>query len=91
MNFTWDEMEIDKEIYQNGTTILMVDGLSKKTIQEFVEKISNEANKKLDWHYAAGRGIILTKRENIDDVKNILSTKDEVFFRQYFHSYILYI
>jgi hypothetical protein len=43
------------------------DGISK-AIQVFVDKGVNATGVKIDWHWAGGRGIVKTMRENVDDV-----------------------
>lgn len=48
------------DIYQNGIQVFMTNTISSERLEEWVKKIAQESNQPVDWHWAAGRAIILT-------------------------------
>jgi hypothetical protein len=55
--FTWDSEKEDSEIYQHGITFMWIDGTSK-SIQNFIEVLSNTIGHKIDFSWTAGRAHI---------------------------------
>jgi hypothetical protein len=72
--FTWEDQTCDAEIMKRGRMVAMTDA-NKETNIRLVETISNEIGKKLDWHYAAGRGIIKALPEDALEAFNTLNKR----------------
>lgn len=79
--FTWNDNQIDKYIYEKGYPVLMC-AISKQNANNFVKDISNEINKKLDWHFVAGRNVIMTASQDYKEVLEYLyQLPEEVFYK----------
>lgn len=50
----------DPDIYKNGIDAFMTNSIWSERLEEWVKKIAQESNQPVDWHWAAGRAIILT-------------------------------
>lgn len=53
-----DPKPCDKEIFENGTCIAVALG-SSNAVERWVQASAKKANARVDWHYAAGRAMIL--------------------------------
>lgn len=81
--FTWGDHE-DPELYKNGVTILWVVG-GTKSIQAFVEKLSEKIGSKCDFSWTAGRAHIDCFPEAKD--KAIEAINDKEFMDQFIVPY----
>ncbi|HEX8184669.1 MAG TPA: hypothetical protein VF747_07950 [Blastocatellia bacterium] len=50
----------DPEIYERGALVAVITGGSAKLIDRFVKEVSEFSGEPVDWHYAGGRGRVLT-------------------------------
>jgi hypothetical protein len=86
--FTWNDV-CDTALMTNGRMVAMTDA-NKETNISIVETVSNEIGKKLDWHYAGGRGIIRVLPEDHDEAFRVLSEKYPNGKLNETHSIVLY-
>ncbi len=49
----------DKDVFKNGKCLLITNGIPAAVIERWVRAIAADSGQKVDWHYAAGRAIIL--------------------------------
>lgn len=83
-NFTWDPEKEDPELYKNGVTILWVGGRTK-SLQNFVEKLSEKINSKCDFSWSAGRAHVDCFKEAKE--KALEAIYDEEFMSQFIVPY----
>ena len=57
--------ECDAELYRDGVTACMVETKGACAFEALIVKIRQETGLPVDWHYAAGRAIVLTTPENL--------------------------
>lgn len=53
-----DPKPCDPDIFKKGKGICVIDG-SSNAVENWVKKIAQEANAKVDWHYSGGRANVL--------------------------------
>jgi len=82
-NFTWTDKE-DSELVKYGVTILWVSGRSK-SIQNFVEKLSERIGSKCDFSWTAGRAHVECFKEAKNEALEAIN--DEEFMRQFIVPY----
>jgi hypothetical protein len=68
--FTWTD-DCDTVLFTHGHAIAVTDA-PKEIIIEIVETVSNQIGRKLDWHYAGGRGIIKALDTDMVDAVRML-------------------
>ena len=49
----------DKDIYENGTEVFFTHTIYADDLETWINKVAEESGQKVDWHYYAGRAIIL--------------------------------
>lgn len=59
--------ECDPEVYKNGTQVFMTNTIKSQDIETWVQKIASDSGQKVDWHFYAGRAVVLA----IGDLKKV--------------------
>lgn len=71
MTFTWGDKE-DLYLYENGVTILWMQGRTK-AIQKFVEELSYKIGFKVDFSFTAGRAHIDVNPKGVDAAIKVIN------------------
>ena len=51
--------ECDPEVYKNGTQVFLTNTIRSQDIETWVQKIAADSGQKVDWHFYAGRAVVL--------------------------------
>lgn len=83
--------QCDKNIFQNGTVVMVTHTIPPKELEIWVRKIAEESNQPVDWHYVGGRAIIKAIG-NIDVVYEVIQKllpEHDALYKKAFERYNL--
>lgn len=52
-------LQCNNEVYQEGIEVFFTHTIDAEDVERWVQKIAEESGQKVDWHYYAGRAIVL--------------------------------
>ena len=58
----------DSEIYENGVVAFVTHSIPSEKVEEFVTKVCEDSGEPVDWHFMAGRAMVLTTGD-VDTVR----------------------
>lgn len=71
-----------QNIYKYGTQVFLTHTIKSNHIEEWVKIIEKESNQQVDWHWAAGRAIILAIGD-LDKVKSAIKNNRSIHDNYY--------
>jgi hypothetical protein len=52
--------DCDLDVFKNGVTVCMIHTVPSEFIEEWVKKVAEKSEAKVDWSYMAGRAVVQT-------------------------------
>lgn len=72
-------LKASEEILKNGAHVATLPSLSSRRCEMFVQSVANESGQIVDWHYMAGRNIILYLGDRAKVVEALRSRVDWLY------------